>query len=66
MAPAGVILLGVSAFRHNRRIALYGGFCLAIFLLAIARVNYAQFWEVDACLDHGGSFDYATNQCVYE
>lgn len=66
MAPVGLILLGIAAYQRNRRIALYGGICLAIFLLAIARVHYAQFWDVDACLDHGGNFDYEANQCVYE
>lgn len=66
MVPVGLLLLSISIFRKNRRIAIYGVICLSIFLLAIVRVHYAHFWKVDACLDHGGRFDYATTQCVYK
>ena len=52
---------GVSA--HNLRIAaatliLFGAF------LALQPISYA--WEIEACLDRGGTFDYENHRCDFD
>ena len=66
LVPITLAIFGMAAFQRNRRMAIIGMVCLAISVFAFARVRYAQFWEIDACLDHGGSYNYEIEQCEYE
>lgn len=61
--PAALVLFGVAAVRRSRRVARIGVILLGISALAFARVRYAQFWEIDACLDRGYSYDYERKRC---
>lgn len=66
LIPMSLVLFGFAAFRRSRPIALIGTGCLAISALAIARLNTAEYWKIDACLDHGGSYNYEVKQCEHE
>lgn len=42
---------------------------LTIILILIMFFTYKEvsiFFEIDSCLDLGGSFDYSNNQCIKE
>ena len=61
--PVGLLLLGAAIFWRDRKTAVLGCIVLAIATSVFVRVRYAQFWAIDACLDHGGSFNYEMGQC---
>jgi len=51
--PTTIVILCIAAFRRSRRLAIVGGACLVIMLVAFARVRYGQFWAYETCLDDG-------------
>ena len=52
---------GVSG--HNLRIAAITLILFGVFL-ALQPISYA--WEIDSCLDRGGSFDYENHRCDFD
>ena len=48
---------------HNLRIAAVTLILFGVFL-ALQPISYA--WEIDACLDRGGSFDYENQRCDFD
>ena len=60
---AGIFLLIAALVRRNSKSAIYAGAILALGMLLVTRLGYAEFWSVDRCLDAGGSFDYQAGTC---
>jgi hypothetical protein len=60
---AGVFLLIAALARRNSRSAIYAAAILSLGALLVARVEYAEFWRVDRCLDAGGAYEYETGSC---
>ena len=48
---------------HNLRIAAATLILFGVFL-ALQPISYA--WEIEACLDKGGSFDYENHRCDFD
>lgn len=60
--PTTVVILCIAGFRRSRPLAIVGGVCLVIMLLAFARVRYGHFWARETCLDDG----YRCEEAGYE
>jgi hypothetical protein len=60
---AGVFLLIGALARRKSKSAIYAAAILAVGALLVARIEYAEFWRVDRCLDAGGAYEYQTGNC---
>ena len=62
-ALAGIAFLTAALIRRSKKFAIFAISFLAISAALVGRLGYAQFWEVDSCLDDGGAYDYEADAC---
>jgi hypothetical protein len=63
LAPAGLIALLVGGVRRSSKLLGSGVACLAVGAVLLLRINYAEFWQIDGCLDQGGRWNHESNAC---
>ena len=63
LAPIGLVVLIVAAFRRSRRGLLTGAPCIGLAAALLLRVRYAEFWNIDTCLDSGGGWNETLQSC---
>jgi hypothetical protein len=63
--PLAIIFL-IKYFNSKNYNYIKALFLLLIFATTVfARLNYAEFWLADSCLDSGGSFNYPQLSCEH-
>jgi ammonia channel protein AmtB len=65
-ALAGDALLAGAFMRRSKKFAIFAISFLAISAVLVGRLAYAEFWDIDTCLDAGGTYDYETSACRYD
>jgi hypothetical protein len=65
-ALAGISLLAAAFIRRSKKFAIFAISFLAISAVLVGRLGYAEFWEIDTCLDAGGIYDYEASTCRYD
>lgn len=62
---AGLAILVVALIRRSRRSGILALWFLAAGAILVGRVGYAEFWQVDFCMDSGGRYNDETKSCEY-
>lgn len=61
----GFIVLVVALVRRRRSLGMVALSFLVIAAILVGRLGYAEFWDVDTCLDSGGAYNYDAETCEY-
>lgn len=65
LIPAGLLLLIFARLRWSHRATLAGLVLMALGALLLVRMHYAEFWQIDRCLEAGGRYDQQSDTCVF-
>jgi hypothetical protein len=63
LGPGGLVTIVVGAIRRSRQALVAGVACVAVAVVLLTRMGYAEFWLVDGCLDSGGRWNDAEGAC---
>ena len=63
LAPVGFIVVLVGWVWRNRTALSVGAVCLALGVVLLLRIDYAEFWRIDGCLDQGGRWNQKSSTC---
>lgn len=66
LIPTGLLLLILGRLRWSRKAALSGLALLVFGALLLVRMYIVEFWQVDACLDAGGRYNYEQGVCDFQ
>jgi hypothetical protein len=62
----GIAFLIAALIRRSKKFAVFAISSFAISLVLVGRLGYAEFWDVDTCLDAGGVYDYQAHTCRHD
>jgi hypothetical protein len=63
LAPCGLIVLIVGGLRRSSKLLGSGVACLTLGSVLLLRIGYAEFWQIDGCLDEGGRWNHESKTC---
>jgi hypothetical protein len=63
LAPAGFIVVLVGGRRRNWTVLSVGTACFALGVVLLLRIDFAEFWRIDRCLDQGGRWNQESSTC---
>ncbi|WP_323846180.1 hypothetical protein [Microbulbifer magnicolonia] len=63
LIPSGLLLLILARLRWSNWATIVGLVFMALGALLLVRMHYAEYWQVDSCLDAGGHYDPDTGTC---
>lgn len=62
--PLALLLFGWWIYKPGKKILLIGLAALAVYVAGYARMQYAEFWLIDSCLDRGGIYNDQQKACL--
>ncbi|WP_308364698.1 MULTISPECIES: hypothetical protein [unclassified Microbulbifer] len=66
LIPTGVLLMILGRLRWSRKAILSGLAFLVLGALLLVRMHFVLLWQVDACLDAGGRYNYEPGACDFQ
>ncbi|MGL6160947.1 hypothetical protein [Microbulbifer sp.] len=66
LIPTGLLLMILGRLRWSRKAILSGVAFLVLGALLLVWMHFVLLWQVDACLDSGGQYNYKESVCDFE
>lgn len=65
LMPVAIFICIAAAIKRSKKLAKLALIMAVVFLAAIVRASYSEFWHIDGCLDMGGGYNYENQECEF-